>query len=134
MSQDTQLMIWFYEDFIDLVNQEINRLASCTKDNKSTIIVGAPRKFENSIRNSVYVIENGSILTCRDKYELPNTGVFDEQRIFNAGKLSGPVNIKGIKIGIPICEDIWKEDVTECLVESGAEIIISINASPYTIE
>ena len=121
------------EDFLELVNQEINRLASCTKDNKSTIIVGAPRKFENSIRNSVYVIENGSILTCRDKYELPNTGVFDEQRIFNAGKLSGPVNIKGIKIGIPICEDIWKEDVTECLVESGAEIIISINASPYTL-
>ncbi len=120
------------EDFLELVNEELSRLASCTKDNKSTIIVGAPRKVENSIRNSVFVIESGSIATCRDKYELPNTGVFDEQRIFTSGGLADPVYIKGVKIGIPICEDIWKEDVTEYLVDSGSEIIISINASPYT--
>ena len=121
------------EDFLELVEKEIDRLAFFTKDNKSTIIVGAPRRVENTIKNSVFVIENGSILTYRDKYQLPNTGVFDEQRVFTPGSLSGPVNIKGINFGIPICEDIWKEEVTECLVESGAEIIISINASPYTI-
>ena len=64
---------------------------------------------------------------------MPNSGVFDEQRIFTPGNLSGPVNIKGVRIGIPICEDIWKENVIECLAESGAEIIISINASPFTL-
>ncbi len=121
------------EDFLDLVDKGLDDLAKATKDCKSSIIVGAPRKEENSIRNSVFVIENGKISTFRDKYELPNSGVFDEQRIFTSGNLSGPVNIKGVRIGIPICEDIWKENVIECLAESGAEIIISINASPFTL-
>ena len=121
------------EDFLDLVDKGLENLAKATKDCKSSIIVGAPRKEKNTIRNSVYVIENGEISTFRDKYELPNSGVFDEQRIFTPGNLSGPVNIKGVRIGIPICEDIWKENVIECLAESGAEIIISINASPFTL-
>ena len=121
------------EDFLDLVDKGLENLAKATKDCKSSIIVGAPRKEKNTIRNSVFVIENGEISTFRDKYELPNSGVFDEQRIFSPGNLSGPVNIKGVRIGIPICEDIWKENVIECLAESGAEIIISINASPFTL-
>ena len=121
------------EDFLDLVDKGLENLAKATKDCKSSIIVGAPRKEKNTIRNSVFVIENGEISTFRDKYELPNSGVFDEQRIFTSGNLSGPVNIKGVRIGIPICEDIWKENVIECLAESGAEIIISINASPFTL-
>ena len=121
------------EDFLDLVDKGLENLAKATKDCKSSIIVGAPRKEKNTIRNSVFVIENGDISTFRDKYELPNSGVFDEQRIFTSGNLSGPVNIKGVRIGIPICEDIWKENVIECLAESGAEIIISINASPFTL-
>ena len=111
------------EDFLDLVDKGLENLAKATKDCKSSIIVGAPRKEKNTIRNSVFVIENGEISTFRDKYELPNSGVFDEQRIFTPGNLSGPVNIKGVRIGIPICEDIWKENVIECLAESGAEII-----------
>ena len=121
------------EDFLDLVDKGLENLAKATKDSKSSIIVGAPRKEKNTIRNSVFVIENGEISTFRDKYELPNSGVFDEQRIFTPGNLSGPVNIKGVRIGIPICEDIWKENVIECLAESGAEIIVSINASPFTL-
>ena len=121
------------EDFLDLVDKGLENLAKATKDCKSSIIVGAPRKEKNTIRNSVFVIENGEISTFRDKYELPNSGVFDEQRIFTPGNLSGPVNIKGVKIGIPICEDIWRENVIECLAESGAEIIVSINASPFTL-
>ena len=121
------------EDFLDLIDKGLENLAKATKDCKSSIIVGAPRKEKNTIRNSVFVIENGDISTFRDKYELPNSGVFDEQRIFTPGNLSGPVNIKGVRIGIPICEDIWKENVIECLAESGAEIIISINASPFTL-
>ena len=121
------------EDFLDLVDEGLENLAKATNDCKSSIIVGAPRKEKNTIRNSVFVIENGEISTFRDKYELPNFGVFDEQRIFTPGDLSGPVNIKGVRIGIPICEDIWKENVIECLAESGAEIIISINASPFTL-
>ena len=68
------------EDFLILVENQINKLAKVTKDNKSAIIVGGPRKDNNFIKNSVFVLENGKISTFRDKHELPNTGVFDEQR------------------------------------------------------
>ena len=121
------------EDFLNLVESEINKLVKCTKDNKSAIIVGAPRKDNNHIKNSVFVIENGNIVSIKDKYELPNTGVFDEQRIFKQGSLEDCVIIKGIKFGLPICEDIWEKTVLEKLSKSGAEIIIAINASPFTV-
>ena len=121
------------EDFLDLVEKEINNLAKITIDNKSAIIVGAPRKNAGSIRNSVFVIEKGEIISVKDKYELPNTGVFDEQRIFEKGVLENCVKIKGVNFGLPICEDIWKETVLKKLSQSGAEIIIAINASPFTI-
>ena len=121
------------EDFLKSVSVGIENLVSISKDNKSSIIFGAPRKFHNSIRNSVFVIENGKILTVKDKYELPNTGVFDEQRIFSQGELQDCINIKHVNIGLPICEDIWEKRVLKNLSSKGAEIIISINASPYTI-
>ena len=121
------------EDFLNLVEKEINKLADSTKDKKSAIIVGAPRKDNNSIKNSVFVIENGKIISIKDKYELPNTGVFDEQRIFKQGSLEDCVDIKGVKFGLPICEDIWEKTVLEKLSKSGAEIIVAINASPFTV-
>ena len=120
------------EDFLNLVESEIKKLVEITKDGQSAIIVGAPRKHNKAIKNSVYVIENGKIVEIRDKYELPNTGVFDEQRIFTQGQLESYVKIKNIKFGLPICEDIWEKTVLEKLSKSGAEIIISINASPFT--
>ena len=119
-------------DFLELVQNEINNLAKLTSDGKAAIIIGAPRKEKKTIRNSVYVLDNGKVLSFRDKYNLPNTGVFDEQRIFSPGTLSGPVKVRDVLIGLPICEDIWNETVVECLCETGAEIILSINASPFT--
>ena len=121
------------EDFLTLVEKEIDKLKENTKDNKSAIIVGAPRKDKKSIKNSVFVIENGEIISIKDKYELPNTGVFDEQRIFKQGPLEDCVTIKDVKFGLPICEDIWEKTVLEKLSKSGAEIIIAINASPFTV-
>ena len=122
------------KDFLDLVENEINNLARLTSDGKAAIILGAPRKEKNTIRNSVFVLDNGIISSFRDKYNLPNSGVFDEQRIFSPGPLSGPVKIRDVLIGLPICEDIWTETVIECLCETGAEIILSINASPYSLK
>ena len=121
------------EDFLNLVEQEINKLVLSTNDNKSAIIVGAPRKENNNIKNSVFVIENGKIISIKDKYELPNTGVFDEQRIFKQGSLQDCVIVKGVKFGLPICEDIWESTVSKKLLETGAEIIVAINASPFTM-
>ena len=121
------------EDFLNLVESEIKRLVEHSKNGRSAIIFGAPRKDKKVIKNSVYVIENGKIVDIKDKYELPNTGVFDEQRIFTEGKLEGCVKIKDINFALPICEDIWEKTVLDKQSKSGAEIIISINASPFTL-
>ena len=120
------------DDFLELVKNEIEQLAELTKDNNAAIIIGAPRKDKEFIKNSVFILDHGKIITYRDKYNLPNSGVFDEQRIFSPGALSGPVKVRDVLIGLPICEDIWTETVIECLCETGAEIILSINASPYS--
>ena len=121
------------EDFLNLVEVEIKRLVENTKDGKSAIIFGSPRRDNTLIKNSVYVVENGKIGAIKDKYELPNTGVFDAQRIFSEGELEDCVKIKDINFGLPICEDIWEKTVLDKLSKSGAEIIIAINASPFTI-
>ncbi|MDC0531351.1 NAD+ synthase [Alphaproteobacteria bacterium] len=121
-------------DFLELVEKEIHNLAKLTNDGKAAIILGSPRKEKNTIRNSVFVLDNGEIISFRDKHNLPNSGVFDEQRIFSPGPLSGPVKVRDVLIGLPICEDIWTETVIECLCETGAEIILSINASPYSVK
>ena len=71
------------------------------------------------------------IEAVRTKVDLPNYGVFDEKRVFDAGALPSPINFRGIRIGAPICEDIWKEEVVECLSECGAEMLIVPNGSPF---
>ncbi len=67
----------------------------------------------------------------RFKVDLPNYGVFDEKRVFAQGPMPGPIDFRGVRLGVPICEDIWGPDVTECLAECGAEILITPNGSPF---
>ena len=67
----------------------------------------------------------------RYKVDLPNYGVFDEKRVFAPGPMPGPVNFRGVRLGLPICEDIWGTEVVECLAETGAEMLIVPNGSPY---
>ncbi|MEZ5843911.1 MAG: NAD+ synthase [Hyphomicrobiaceae bacterium] len=83
------------------------------------------------VYNAVVLIESGAIAAVRFKVDLPNYGVFDEKRVFAQGPLPGPINFRGVRIGAPICEDIWKEDVVECLAECGAEMLLVINGSPF---
>jgi NAD+ synthase len=83
------------------------------------------------VYNAVVLIDHGRIEGVRFKVDLPNYGVFDEKRVFDAGPLPGPLNFRGVRIGAPICEDIWTDQVTECLQETGAEILISPNGSPF---
>jgi NAD+ synthase len=74
---------------------------------------------------------DGRIAGVRFKWDLPNYGVFDEKRVFAQGPMPGPMDFKGVRIGAPICEDMWGPDVTECLAETGAEILLVPNGSPY---
>ena len=114
----------------------VAELADDTGDDGPGVIIGVPWRelvgTNKGLYNAVAVLDGGKITDLRFKADLPNYGVFDEKRVFNAGKLSGPVNFRGVLLGIPICEDIWGEmGVCETLAECGAEILIVPNGSPY---
>ena len=119
------------DDFMRDVADGIERLATITADGGPAIIVGAPHAENGHIFNTVFVLDDGKKVAHRDKVNLPNYGVFDDKRNFTAGGMPGPVMLRGIKFGLPICEDIWQPDVAECLQESGADILLVLNASPF---
>ena len=119
------------DDFMRDVAAGIDRLATITADGGPAIIVGAPHAENGHIFNAVFVLDDGKKIARRDKVNLPNYGVFDDKRNFTAGGMPGPVMLRGIKFGLPICEDIWQADVAECLQESGADILLALNASPF---
>jgi NAD+ synthase len=95
------------------------------------LLVGTVWPEEGRVYNAVVLIEAGRIAAVRHKVDLPNYGVFDEKRVFNAGALPSPINFRGLRLGAPVCEDIWKEEVSECLAECGAELLLVINGSPF---
>ena len=114
----------------------IAQLAADTADGGPGVIVGGPwfEKQANDrgrLYNAAWVLDGGRILTRRAKHELPNYGVFDDKRVFDAGPSPGPVAFRGFRLGLMICEDWWFPAVSETLAESGAEMLLSINASPY---
>ena len=113
----------------------VEKLASETGGDNPGIIIGSPYNDGEGLYNAVAVLDDGKIQTWRWKVDLPNYGVFDEKRVFAAGPMPGPVNFRGVRIGIPICEDIWGDlDVCETLAESGAELLLVPNGSPYVSE
>ena len=118
------------KSFIYAVENVILKLISLSKDGGPAIIVGYPRNDNDKLKNSAALIDNGSI-SIVDKFHLPNYGVFDEARVFNSERVSGPLVFKGIRLGLMICEDMWYPDVAESLQESGAQILIVINGSPF---
>ncbi len=95
------------------------------------ILIGLPWRDGEQLYNSMALLSSGRIETLRHKFDLPNYGVFDEKRVFDAGPAPGPLVVKGVRIGVPICEDIWTEEVCETLAETGAEILLSPNGSPF---
>ena len=93
--------------------------------------VGGPWWDGARLYNAYWVMERGKIVARVLKHHLPNDTVFDEVRQFSAGDVSGPYRIGPLRIGTPVCEDAWHEDVTETLAETGAEILLVPNGSPY---
>ena len=104
-----------------------------TADGGPGVIIGLPLARKSGIHNSIMVLDGGKVIAERYKRDLPNYGEFDEKRVFApAPELQGPVNFRGVRIGVPICEDIWGgHDICETLAESGAEILLVPNGSPY---
>ncbi|MBI4273932.1 MAG: NAD+ synthase, partial [Rhizobiales bacterium] len=111
--------------------EAIEALARETADGGPALLVGTPWLDAGKLYNALALLDGGRIAALRYKVDLPNYGVFDEKRVFATGPLPGPVNFRGLRLGIPICEDIWGQDIVECLAETGAEILIVPNGSPY---
>jgi NAD+ synthase len=117
--------------FIDACRAAVEALVADTADGGPGMVIGAPWHDGKSLANAVILADGGRIEGVRAKVELPNYGVFDELRVFTPGPLPGPLGFRGLRLGLPICEDIWKDQVAECLLETGAEILIVPNGSPY---
>lgn len=118
--------------FLEACEAAIADFALDTADGGPGVIIGTPLKVDNGVQNGVAVLDDGKIIATRGKVDLPNYGEFDEKRVFVSAPMPGPVNFRGLRIGIPICEDIWGDlGVCETLAESGAEILIVPNGSPY---
>ncbi len=122
------------ESFLDTVENFANDLAMETNDGGPAMVIGAPWRLDGECYNAALVLDNGKIETVRFKFHLPNYGVFDEKRVFQEGQLSGPVSIRGVRLALMICEDMWFSDVSETALESGADILVVLNGSPYEID
>jgi NAD+ synthase len=109
----------------------VETLARETADGGPAILIGTPWVEDGKLHNTAVLADGGRITALRHKVDLPNYGVFDEKRVFVPGPLPGPVNFRGVRIGIPICEDIWGPEPVECIAETGGEILLVPNGSPY---
>jgi NAD+ synthase len=109
----------------------LEALARDTADGGPALLIGAPWAEDEKLYNGYFLLNAGKIEAKRFKVDLPNYGVFDEKRVFAPGPMPGPIVLEGVRIGIPVCEDIWGPDVVECITETGGEILLVPNGSPY---
>jgi len=118
----------------------LDQLARKTAEGGPAILLGAPwAEGKRRPYNGAFLLADGEIAARRAKHELPNYGVFDEKRVFEAGPIPGPMRLDlagggTVRLGVMVCEDMWIEDVAEGLEESGAELLIVINGSPFEVD
>ncbi len=111
--------------------EAIEKFAHDTADGGPAVLIGSPWVEADKLYNAFLLLDGGAIAGKTFKVDLPNYGVFDEKRVFAPGPMPGPFNVRGVRIGVPICEDIWTADVVECLAETGGEILLVPNGSPF---
>src|SRR5919206_1918493 len=110
--------------------RELERIAATVGD--TTVVVGFVDSDGSDVYNAAAIIQQGRVVGCHRKFYLPNYSVFDEQRYFKAGIEWAVYTVRGVKIGVTICEDIWYPIGPGTLQAiAGAEVIVNINASPY---
>ena len=114
--------------------EQVEKLAELTEGDAPAILIGSPWVDGERLYNAVCLLDNGEVQAVRYKADLPNYGVFDEKRVFASGPMPGPINLRGVAVGVPICEDIWDIEVCECLAETGAELLVVPNGSPFNLD
>ena len=120
--------------FLKMIEEEVEKLALETNDGGPALLIGTPWRANGKLFNAALLLADGAITNKRLKHVLPTYGVFDEERVFSPGPVPGPISFNGVRLGVMICEDMWTQDVAEGLQESGAEILIVINGSPYEVD
>ena len=121
-------------EFVRRTHECTDELVAATTKPGPAMLIGTILSEGGSIYNALILADGGRVVGRTLKHELPNYGTFDEKRIFTPGPLPEPMEFKGIKIGVPICEDIWREAVCAHLVEAGAEMLLVPNGSPYELD
>ena len=121
-------------EFVRRSMEAAERLIDATADDGPAILFGSLHEQDGAVYNVMLLAEGGKLVARRLKHELPNYGTFDEKRVFAAGPLPDPVEWRGVKLGIPICEDIWLEPVCAALAKAGAEILLVPNGSPFELD
>ncbi len=117
--------------FVAACEAAIEQLARDTADGGPGLVVGGPWQNGSLLHNAAFLLDGGEIVARRAKHELPNYGVFDDKRVFDPGDAPGPVAFRGFRLGLMVCEDWWFPAVSETLAETGAEMLLSINGSPF---
>ncbi|MFN6925481.1 MAG: NAD+ synthase [Tabrizicola sp.] len=116
--------------FVTAAIAAVERLAADCADGPA-LGIGGPVRAGGKLYNGYYVLHGGKVQARVLKHHLPNDSVFDEKRVFASADVHGPYVVNGLRIGTPICEDAWHPDVAETLAETGAEILLVPNGSPY---
>jgi NAD+ synthase len=114
--------------------EALEALARDTSDGGPAMLMGVPWAEGPFVYNAVALLDQKRIETVRFKANLPNYGVFDEKRVFAAGPLPQPIDVRGLPVGVPVCEDIWSEEICAALAKAGAAFLVVPNGSPYWMD
>jgi NAD+ synthase len=121
-------------EFVRRAQDATDRLVAATAEPGPAMLVGTVIAEGGAVYNAVVLADDGQIVGRTLKHELPNYGTFDEKRVFASGPLPEPIAWRGVKIGVPICEDIWQDRVCHHLAEAGADLLLVPNGSPFEID
>ena len=119
------------KSFVEECRNALDILINYSKTKKLGLIVGLPIYEKNNLFNAAAIVDEGKLIGFSKKINLPNYSVFDEKRVFHQNDIPKVFEFRGIKLGVPICEDIWQDNVCLELKNQGCELIVSPNGSPF---
>jgi NAD+ synthase len=121
-------------EFVRRTMETTEKLVEATIEPGPAMLIGTIVSEAGLNYNAMVLADGGRIVGRTLKRELPNYGTFDEKRVFAPGPLPEPIEFRGVKLGVPICEDIWQDVVCSHLAEAGAELLLVPNGSPYELD